>query len=81
MPYDHMRDFLGAVQEIPNGPTANRQYNEWSPNHPRAWVMKAAKSDNDDSPRPLTNRVTGAWSGFLDLIKVFNPLKSSEEIC
>ncbi|KAI4105648.1 MAG: hypothetical protein L6R37_002636 [Teloschistes peruensis] len=69
MPYDHMRDFLGAVQEIPNGPTANRQYNEWSPNHPRAWVMKAAKSDNDDSPRPLTNRVTGAWSGFLDLIK------------
>ncbi|KAL8695091.1 MAG: hypothetical protein Q9218_000369 [Villophora microphyllina] len=69
MPFGEVLDFLGAVQEIPNESTANRDYNEWSTNHPRAWVMKAAKSDGDNSQRPLSNRVSRAWTGLLDLIK------------
>ncbi|KAL8958013.1 MAG: hypothetical protein Q9193_004851 [Seirophora villosa] len=64
MPFSETRDFLSAVQQIPNRP-----FVEDSRNEPKAWVMKATKSQGSTSQRSLATRLSNAWSSFLDLIK------------
>ncbi|KAL8839392.1 MAG: hypothetical protein Q9170_001786 [Blastenia crenularia] len=64
MPLDEAHQFLSTLQEIPNQP-----FVEKSPNQPKAWVMKAARSNSGTAPRSLINRISNAWTGLLDLIK------------
>lgn len=65
IPYIEVHDFLRAVQEIPNQPFAKKNINQ-----PKSWVIKASKSNGNTSQRLLLNRITDAWTWFLDLIKV-----------
>ncbi|KAI4178828.1 MAG: hypothetical protein L6R41_008187 [Letrouitia leprolyta] len=64
IPYIEVHDFLRAVQEIPNQPFAKKNINQ-----PKSWVIKASKSNGNTSQRLLLNRITDAWTWFLDLIK------------
>ncbi|KAI4179854.1 MAG: hypothetical protein LQ346_007102 [Caloplaca aetnensis] len=64
VPIGEARQFLNAVQEIPN-----KLFSEKSTNQPKAWVMKSIKSNGSASQRTLSNRISNAWTSFLDLIK------------
>ncbi|KAL9025864.1 MAG: hypothetical protein Q9196_005386 [Gyalolechia fulgens] len=64
VPYLEAHEFLSAVQEIPNQPFADKSINQ-----PRSWVMKATRSNGNTSQRSLLDRITDAWTWFLDLIK------------
>ncbi|KAL8729660.1 MAG: hypothetical protein Q9166_004609 [cf. Caloplaca sp. 2 TL-2023] len=68
MAYDEAQEFLNAVQEIPNEPVVSIKHNERSMNQPKAWVMKAAKSNGRSSQNSLSSRISNAWTGLLDLI-------------
>ena len=70
MPYDEAEAFLSAVQEIPNEPILLETQNERTANQPKAWIMKAARSNGKTSHSSLTTRIANAWTSLLDLIKV-----------
>ncbi|KAI4286386.1 MAG: hypothetical protein L6R35_004362 [Caloplaca aegaea] len=65
MPFSETHDFLSAVQQIPNRPFVEDDEDE----PPKAWVMKATKSNGNTSQKSLSTRLSNAWSSFLDLIK------------
>ncbi|KAL8953962.1 MAG: hypothetical protein Q9222_000249 [Ikaeria aurantiellina] len=69
MPYDEVIEFLGAIQEIPNKPTSMMKPLERNIQQPKAWVMKAARSNGSNSQKSLTTRLSNAWNNLLDLIK------------
>ncbi|KAL9007014.1 MAG: hypothetical protein Q9188_000218 [Gyalolechia gomerana] len=64
VPYVEAQDFLSAIQEIPNPAFAEKSINQ-----PRSWIMKATRSNGNTTQRSLLNRITDAWTWFLDLIK------------
>ncbi|KAL8700203.1 MAG: hypothetical protein Q9201_005572 [Fulgogasparrea decipioides] len=69
MPHDEMRDFLSAVQELPNEPLYNKRHTDESMNQPKAWIMKAARTNGNTSQKLLSHWISNAWTNFLDLIK------------
>ncbi len=70
MPYDDVPEFLSAIQEIPNDPMSSGNPDEGTVDLPKAWVMKSAKSNGRTSHNSLATRISNAWTGLLDLIKV-----------
>lgn len=70
MPYDDVPEFLSAIREIPNEPMSSGNQDDGTVNQPKTWVMKSARSNGKTSHNSLATRISNAWTGLLDLIKV-----------
>jgi hydroxymethylglutaryl-CoA reductase (NADPH) len=64
VPFDHVSDFLKAVQEIPESAGGEDAVEG------KKWVMKAARDSGLGFQKPLKVWFSDAWSSFVDLIKV-----------
>lgn len=63
VPFEHVSDFLKAVQEIPD-PAADEGRGEQ-----KKWIMRAVRGPAYGSRGELKVWFTDAWSSFVDLIK------------
>ncbi|KAJ9303563.1 hypothetical protein DTO217A2_6960 [Paecilomyces variotii] len=63
VPFDHVSDFLKAVQEIPDSATGEDEVEG------KKWVMKAARDSRLGFRKPLKAWFSDAWGSFVDLIK------------
>jgi len=71
LPYNEASDFLTTFQEIPasGAETKTSESDLGGVKESKKWIMKAART-NVEKSGSISGWAIGAWTSFLDLIKV-----------
>ena len=74
VPFGEAADFLDTVKELPNGAISGQEHDEENTRNRKSWVIKTMRKDRQASPSTLRSWASNAWTGLLDLLKVWQAL-------